>query len=159
MRNESSEYCRYNVSKVEQNLAFSLGGYLWAISSIATETLQVRCLLETHVVPIQLPLQILYIGNRCEGYSPSLFILAKADQAVMEEIESCKDYFLEFNDIYTPDEYIGIWYEFCTTLMDWENAQKLVEWVEPLGTLDFSILSKHIQPIPVQKGVVSQSLP
>ena len=36
--------------------------------------------------------------------------------------------------------------------MDWEDAQKLVEWVELLGTLDFSILSKHIQAIPVQKG-------
>ena len=96
--------CRYDVSKVEQSLAFSLWEYLWAISSIATETLQVRCLLETHVVPIQLPLQIVYIGNGCERYSPSLFILAKADQEVMEEIEPHKDYFLEFNDIHTPDE-------------------------------------------------------
>ena len=104
------------------------------------------------MVPNHPPLQIVHIGNGCEGYSPSLFIPAKADQAVTEEIEPHRDYFLELNDIYTPGEYIGIWYEFCTILMDWEDAQKLVERVEPLGTLDFSILNKHIRPIPVQKG-------
>ena len=33
--------CRYDITKVEQNLAKSLGGYLWAISAVATETLQI----------------------------------------------------------------------------------------------------------------------
>ena len=30
------EYCKYTISKVEQNSALSLGGYLWAISAVAT---------------------------------------------------------------------------------------------------------------------------
>ena len=30
------------------NLAYSLDGYLWAISALATEKLQVRCVMETH---------------------------------------------------------------------------------------------------------------
>ena len=63
------EYCKYTISKVEQNSALSLGGYLWAISAVATETLQIRCLLETHVVTIHPPLQIVYVGNGCEGLS------------------------------------------------------------------------------------------
>ena len=35
--------------KVSGNRAISLGGYLWAISSIEQEQLQVRCLEETHM--------------------------------------------------------------------------------------------------------------
>ena len=30
------------------NLAYSLGGYLWAISALAAEKLQVRCVMETY---------------------------------------------------------------------------------------------------------------
>ena len=81
------ECCKYTISKVEQNSALSLGGYLWAISAVATETLQIRCLLETHVETIHPPLQIIYVGNGCEGFSSSVFIPAKLDQAVIEEIE------------------------------------------------------------------------
>ena len=42
------------------NRAISLGGYLWAVSSIKQEQLQVRCLEETHMIEIQPPLQIVY---------------------------------------------------------------------------------------------------
>ena len=40
------------------NLAYSLDGYLWAISALAAEKLQIRCVMETHVITIQPPLQI-----------------------------------------------------------------------------------------------------
>ena len=51
------KYCKYTINKVEQNSTLSLGGYLWAISVVATKTLQVRCLLETHIVTVHPPLQ------------------------------------------------------------------------------------------------------
>ena len=38
-----------------------LGGYLWAVSSIKQEQLQVRCLEETHVIEIEPPLQIVLL--------------------------------------------------------------------------------------------------
>ena len=69
--------CKYTVSKVSGNRAISLGGYPWAVSSIKQEQLQVRCLEETHMIEIQPPLQIVYLGNGCEGYSPSMFLPAK----------------------------------------------------------------------------------
>ena len=40
------------------NLAYRLDGYLWAISALAVEKLQIRCVMETHVVSIKCPLQI-----------------------------------------------------------------------------------------------------
>ena len=69
--------CKYTVSKVSVNRAIILGGYLWAVSSIEQEQIQVRCLEETHMIEIQPLLQIVYLENGCEGYSPSMFLLAK----------------------------------------------------------------------------------
>ena len=71
--------CSYSLQKVNGNRAISLGGFLWAISSITPEQLQVRCLEETHVVEIQPPLQIVYLGSGCEGYSPSMYLPAKTE--------------------------------------------------------------------------------
>ena len=54
-------------------------GYLWPISALATEKLQVRCIMETRVITIKPPLQILDIGNGCKAYSASIYILAKSE--------------------------------------------------------------------------------
>ena len=62
--------CKYEVKPFLDNRAQSLGGYMWAISSIEQEQLQIRCLEETHVIQIRPPLQVVYVGNGCEGYSP-----------------------------------------------------------------------------------------
>ena len=89
--------CKYTVSKVSGNRAISLGGYLWAVSSVKQEQLQVRCLEETHMIEIQPPLQIVYLGNGCEGYSPSMFLPAKNEMTTHAQIESRREYFIQFN--------------------------------------------------------------
>ena len=61
------------------NLAYSLDGYLWAISALAAEKLQIRCVMETNVITIKPPLQIVDIGNGCEAYSASIYIPAKSE--------------------------------------------------------------------------------
>ena len=65
------------------NLAYSLDGYLWAISTLATEKLQLRCVMETHIVTIKPLLQIVDIGNGCKAYSASIYIPAKSELATM----------------------------------------------------------------------------
>ena len=60
-------------------MAYSLDGYLWAISALVTEKLQVRCIMETHVITIKPPLQIVDIGNGCGAYSASIYIPAKSE--------------------------------------------------------------------------------
>ena len=59
--------CTYNIQRRNGNLPQSLGGHLWAISSIAAEKIQIRCLKETYIVEIKSVLQIIYIGDGCEG--------------------------------------------------------------------------------------------
>ena len=125
--------CKYTVTKVSGNRAISLGGYLWAVSSIKPEQLQVRCLEETHVIEIEPPLQIVYLGNGCQGYSPSMFLPAKNEMTTHAQIESRKEYFLQFNYVYTPDRYIGLWWQFRTRLMSDKNARAFITQVAPLG--------------------------
>ena len=60
------------------NLAYSLDGYLWAINALAAKKLQIRCVMETHVVAIKPPLQIVDVGNPCEAFSASIYIPAKS---------------------------------------------------------------------------------
>ena len=133
--------CKYTVSKVSGNRAISLGGYLWAISSIEQEQLQVRCLEETHMIEIRPPLQIIYLGNGCEGYSPSMFLPAKNEMTTHAQIESRREYFLQFNYVYTPDRYIGLWWQFRTRMMCKKEAKAFITQVAPLGTMDYSLLN------------------
>ena len=117
---------------------------MWAISSIEQEQLQIRCLKETQVIQIRLPLQVVYIGNGCKGYSPSMYIPAKSKMSGMEEIESRKEYFLKFNYVFQSDELVGVWWQFRSKLMTIEEAKNFVEEVEPLGTMDYSILNQTV---------------
>ena len=106
------EKCTYNLQKRNGNLAQSLGGYLWAISSIAAEKIQVRCLKETYIVEIRAALQIVYIGDGCEGYSPSLAIATKTEITSNYNIDSRARFFISFNTEYQEQELIGIWMMF-----------------------------------------------
>ena len=134
------------------NRSISLGGYLWAVSSIKQEQLQVRCLEETHVIDMQPPLQIVYLGNGCEGYSPSMFLPAKNEMTTHTQIENCKEYFLQFNYVYTPDRYIGLWWQFRTKMMSEKDAKAFITQVAPLGTMDYSLLHKKPPMIKTNYG-------
>ena len=144
--------CKYTVSKVSGNRAISLGGYLWAVSSIKQEQLQVRCLEETHMIEIEPPLQIVYLGNGCEGYSPSMFLPAKNEMTTHAQIESHREYFLQFNYVYTPDRYIGLWWQFRMRIMSEREARAFITPVAPLGTMDYSLLHKRPPMIKTNYG-------
>ena len=45
--------CFLKILNRTTNLAYSLDGYLWAINGLAAEKLQIRCVIETHVVTIK----------------------------------------------------------------------------------------------------------
>ena len=138
------------------NRAISLGGYLWAVSLIKQQQLQVRCLEETHVIEIQPPLQIVYLGGGCEGCGPSMFLPAENEMTTHAQIESHKEYFLQFSYVYTPDRYIRLWWQFRTKMMSEEEARAFITQVAPLGTMDYSLL--HRKP-PTMKTSYGFALP
>ena len=78
-QNKIREYCVTDTQKRDVNKAQSLNGYLWAVSSLKKEKMQIRCLTDTHVVDIRPPLTIIYVENGCEAYSNNLYIPAKSE--------------------------------------------------------------------------------
>ena len=78
-KNQIERNCLLRTINQTTNLAYSLDGYLWAISALATEKLQIRCIMETHVITIKPPLQIVDIGNGCKAYAASIYIPTKLE--------------------------------------------------------------------------------
>ena len=76
------------------NLAYSLDGYLWAISALAAEKLQIRHVMDTHVVAIKPPLQIVDVGNGCKAYSTSIYIPAKSEMIATLQSITRSQFFL-----------------------------------------------------------------
>ena len=144
--------CKYTVSKVSGNKAISLGGYLWAISSIKQEQLQVRCLRRDSYDRNTTTLTDSILGKCCEGYSPSMFLPAKNEMTTHAQIESRREYFLQFNYVYTPDQYIGLWWQFRTRMMSEKEARAFITQVAPLGTMDYSLLHKRPPVIKTNYG-------
>ena len=104
------------------------------------------------MIEIQPPLQIVYLGNGCEGYSPSMFLPAKNEMTTHAQIESCREYFLQFNYVYTPDRYIGLWWQFRMRMMSKKEARAFITQVAPFGTMDYSLLHKRPPMIKTNYG-------
>ena len=112
--------CVLKTINITTNLAYSLDGYLWAISALATEKLQIRCVMETRVITIKPPLQIVDIGNGCEAYSASIYIPAKSELTTMLQSVTSSQFFLDYNFNYTNMSNFLIWHktDFATLTSD-----------------------------------------
>ena len=93
------------------NLAYSLDGYLWAISALAAEKLQIRCVMETHVVTIKPSLQIVDVGNGCKAYSASIYIPAKAKLTTTLQLITRSQFFLDYIFNYTNVSNFLVWHK------------------------------------------------
>ena len=93
------------------NLSYSLVGYLWAISALAADKLQIRCVMETHVITIK-PLQILDVGNGCQAFSATIYIPAKSELTTTLQSISRSQFFLDYNFNYTNVSNFPVWYNF-----------------------------------------------
>ena len=100
-RKQIKRNCFLKTFNQTTNLAYSLDGSLWAISALATKKLQVRCVMETHVITIKPPLQIVDIDNGCEAYSASIYIPAKSKLKTTLQSVTRSQFFLEYNFTYT----------------------------------------------------------
>ena len=94
------------------NLAYNLDGYLWGISALAAEKLQIRCVMETHVVTIKPPLQIVDVGNGCEAFS-ALASISQLSQNLLPLCNQLPDLnsFLTIIFNYTNVSNFLVWYE------------------------------------------------
>ena len=124
------------------NLAYSLDGYLWAISALATEKLQIRCVMETHVITIKPPLQTVDIGNGCEAYSASIYIPAKSELTTTLQSVTQSQFFLDDNFNYTNMSNYLIWHKTNFATLTTDKIKTLKTKMLKLPTMSMDIFKK-----------------
>ena len=129
------------------NLAYSLDGYLWAISALASEKLQVRCVMETHVVTIHPPLQIVDIGNGCKAYSASIYIPAKSELITTMQSITRLQFFLDYNFNYTNVSNFIVWYKTNFVNLTKGEIESLKAKMLKLPTMSMDIFDKTLENI------------
>ena len=142
-----NKHCTYNFQKRTGNLAQNLGGYLWAISSLATEKLQVRCLKETHIEEIKPPLQIVYIGDGCEGYSPSLATTARTEITTSRDFIGRPGFFTKFNKVYQGSPILSLWNQITLESLTEKEAASMVQVLPELEQLKLSDIDQSVRKL------------
>ena len=121
------------------NLEYSLDGYLWAVSALAAEKLQGRCVMETHVKTIKPPLQIVDIGNGCEAYSANIYIPAKSELMATLQSITISQFFLEYNFNYTNVSNFLVWCKSAFAKLTNEEIETLKAKVLKLPTMSMEM--------------------
>ena len=160
---DNTKWCIYalfinDISKIKKNcvlkplnrttnLAYSLDGYLWAISALTSEKLQIRCVMETHVITIHPPLQIVDIGNGCEAYSTSIYIPAKSELTATMQSLTRSQFFLDYNFQYTNVSNFVVWYKTNFATLTKEEITSLKAKIMKLPTMPMDIFDKTLETI------------
>ena len=159
---EKIEWCIYahfeeNVTKIEYfciidtterhvNFAQSLDGYMWAVSSVKEEKLQIRCLKETTIAYIKPPLTILHIGNGCEAYNSNLFIPAKSELTSKGDDSLVRiKFFIKFNEKYQDITTYGMFELLGFQKLTKKEMEELPMKISKLPPMTLNHLNKRIQ--------------
>ena len=139
--------CLLKTINCTTNLVYSLDGYLWAISALAAEKLQIRCVMETHVISIKPPLQIVDIGNGCKAYSASIYILAKSELTATLQSITQFQFFLDYNFNYTNVSNFLIWHKSNFTTLTTNEIGTLKTKMLKLPTMSMDIFNNVLENI------------
>ena len=129
------------------NLAYSFDGYLWAISALAAEKLQIRCVMETHVITIKPPLQIVDVGNGCKAYSTSMYIPAKSELTATLQSITRSQFFLDYNFNYTNVSNFLVWYKSDFAKLTDAEIKTLKAKVLQLPTMSMDMFNNVLENI------------
>ena len=146
-KNQIKRNCFLKTLNQTTNLAYSLDGYLWAISALATEKLQVRCVVETHIITINPPLQIVGVGNGCKAFSASIYIPAKSELMATLQSVTRSQFFLEYNFNYTNVSNFLVWYKMDFVKQTNNEIETLKAKMLRLPTMSMEIFDKGLENI------------
>ena len=103
--------------------------------------------METHVVTIHTPLQIVDVGNGCEAYSASVYIPAKSDLTATMQSITRSQFFLDYNFKYTNVSNFIVWYKTDFVNLTKEEIKLLKAKVLKLPTMSMDIFDKTLDTI------------
>ena len=103
--------------------------------------------METHVVTIYPPLQIVDIGNGCEAYSTSIYIPAKSELTATMQSLTRSQFFLDYNFQYTNVSNFVVWYKTNFATLNKEEITSLKAKIMKLPTMSMDIFDKTLETI------------
>ena len=103
--------------------------------------------METHVVTIHTPLQIVDIGNGCEAYSSSIYIPAKSELTATMQSLTRSQFFLDYNFNYTNVSNFVVWYKTDFVNLTKEEVESLKAKVLKLPTMSMDIFDIALKTI------------
>ena len=106
--------------------------------------------METHVLTIYPPLQIVDVGNGCEAYSASIYIPAKSDLTATMQSITRSQFFLDYNLKYTNVSNFIVWYKTDFVNLTKEEIELLKAKGLKLPTMSMDIFDKTLETIDEQ---------
>ena len=103
--------------------------------------------METHVITIKPPLQIVDIGNGCKAYSASIYIPAKSELTANLQSVTKSQFFLEYNFNYTNVSNFLVWYKLDFTKLTNEEIKTLKAKVLKFPTMSIEIFDNVLENI------------
>ena len=101
--------------------------------------------METHVVTIQPPLQIMDIGNGCKAYSTSIYIPVMSELTATMQSVTRSQFFLDYNFNYTNVSNFIVWYKTNFANLTNEEIESLKAKMLKLLTMSRDIFDKILE--------------
>ena len=103
--------------------------------------------METYIITIKPPLQIVDIGNGCEAYSASIYIPAKSEITTTLQSVTRSQCFLEYNFKYTNVSNFLVWYKSDFAKLTNKEIETLKSKVLKLPTMSMEIFDNVLENI------------
>ena len=110
--------------------------------------------METHVITIKPPLQIMDIGNGCKAYSASIYIPAKSELMATLKSVTRSQFFLEYNFNYTNVSNFLVWYKSDFTKLTHKEIETLKAKVLQLPTMSMEIFDNEDYPFSLSPKLI-----
>ena len=103
--------------------------------------------METQVITIEPPLQIMDVGNGCKAYSASIYIPAKSELTATLQSITRSQFFLEYNFNYTNVSNFLVWYKLDFAKLTNEEIKMLKAKVLQLPTMSMEMFDNILENI------------
>ena len=103
--------------------------------------------METHVITIKPPLQIVDVGNGCKAYSASICMPAESELTATLQSVTRSQFFLEYNFNYTNVSNFLVWYKSDFAKLTNEEIETLKAKVLKLPTMSIEMFDNVLENI------------
>ena len=101
--------------------------------------------MDTRIITIVPPLQIIDVGNGCEAYSANIYIPAKLELTTTIQSITCSQFFLNYNFKYTNASKFIIWHKTDFATLTPEEIKTPKAKMLKLPTMPMDIFKKNTQ--------------